>query len=269
MNAIQCMAYAEFYLDITRNGRFFFSDYNKAFGSAIQNYMDDRIGSELQRDPRNFQWIQQIRDELYPLLKVATSAPTNGTVITNRYYSVTPSHINFPTDYYDFVGLDVLIDGFTDYSRPTDYNDKGPLLKNSFEHPTNIKTYYNEDNLGLVIWRGVGGIFTSASLEYIRAPLDFSVGSEDQLLGPGVTLTNGVSYIAVDISVQNAVTYQIGTQFVAVGTTLTSGSVIAAANTQTIELPDKTHSDICKIAAQIMLKVTSNYQAAAAVQSEV
>lgn len=270
MNSIQSMTRADFYMDTTRSARYFFSDYNKAFRDAIQNYINEQLGDEEQRDPKNFEWIQQIRDNLYTLIKLAILTPTNGTVVTNRYYSATPSHILYPADYHDFISLDVLIDGYTDYSKPTTYGKKGPLLKNSFMHPTNKKTYYVEDATGLTIWRGVGGTFTSASLEYLKSPADFSVGLENQLIAPGaVVLTNGVAYIAVEISVQNTVTYQIGDQFNAAGTSLTSGLVIAVSNTVPIELPASTHEKICKMAAEIMLLATSNYNASQAVESQV
>lgn len=269
MNAIEVMNRIDFYNDISRSGRFYFSDYNKAVNDAIKDYSDERLGDETQRNPKNMQWIQQIRDDLYTLIKKATLTPTNGTVITNRYYSSTPSHVNFPADYDDFISLEVLIDGYTDYSKPTSYNEIGPLLKDSFRHPTNTLTYYNEDATGLTIWRGVGGTFTSASLEYMKIPNTFSVGAETQLISPGgAVLTNGVSYIAVEISVQNAITYQIGTQFTATGNALTSGLVILASNTTTIELPDKTHNEICKAASRIMMLATSNYNASQAIETE-
>lgn len=270
MNSVQTMNRVDFYNDSTRSGRFLFADYNKAVNDAIKTYVDIKLGDETQRDPKNFQWIQQIRDDLYTLLKIATISPTNGTVITNRYFSATPSHILYPTDYFGFVSLNTLIDGFTDYSVPTSYNEIGPLLKDSFRHPTNLKTYYNEDATGHTIWRGVGGTFTSATLEYLKQPLTFSIGSENQIISPGgAVLTNGLSYIAFEISVQNGITYQIGDQFTAVGTALTSGLVILSANTVSIDLPEKAHDDIAKMASAIMLKVTSNYPASEAVQKEI
>lgn len=269
MNAIQCMALCDLYMDVSRNARFYYADYNNAFGNALQNYMDRRIGDETERDPMNFQWNQQIRDDLYTLIANASLSVTNGTVINNKYYSATPSHIIFPTDYYDFISLNVLIDGFTDYSKPITYNQLGPLLKDSFRHPTNIKTYFNEDSTGLTVWRGVGGVFTSAALEYIRQPAPFSVGNESLLINAGTAIVNGSIYIATEISVQNGVTYQIGDQFTTSGTTLTSGQIILASNTQTVDLPLKAHSDVCKIAAEILLGVTSNYQAAQSAKSEI
>jgi hypothetical protein len=270
MNSIQSMTRADFYLDVTRNGRFFFSDYNKAFRDAIRIFIEEKLGDEKERDPENFQWNQAIRDSLYNLIATNSPTITNGTVINTRYYSVTPSTFPLPTDYYAFVSLNVLIDSFTNYSRPTSFNELGPLIQDSFRHPTNQKTYYNETNVGFTVWRGTGGTFTSATLTYLRAPADFSVGAESQLIAPGgAVLTNGQSYIAVEISVQNSVTYQIGDQFTAVGTGLTSGLVILAANTVPIDLPPSTHEEIAKRAAEIMLLTTANYQASQAVESQV
>jgi hypothetical protein len=264
------MTRADFYLDTTRNGRFFFSDYNKAFRDAIQVFIDKMLGDKENRDPENFQWNQQIRDSLYNLITVSTPTITNGAVINNKYYSVTPSTFPLPADYHNFISLNVLIDSFTNYSRPTNFNELGPLLRDSFRHPTNQKTYYNETSTGFTVWRGVGGTFSTATLTYLRAPADFSVGAESQLIVPGgAVLTNGLSYIAVEISVQNSVTYQIGDQFTAVGTALTSGLVILASNTVPIDLPPSTHEEIAKMAAQIMLLTTSNYTASQAVESEV
>lgn len=261
MNAIETLNKVFFYVDITRSARFSYLEVNMAVNDVIEDFVSQKLGDEQHRNPENFQWIQQIRDELYTLLTVATITPTNGTAITNRYYTTMPSHINFPTDYYDFVSLMVLIDGYTDYSRPTSYNDLGPLLKDSFKHPTNEKTYYNEDSTGLTIYRSNSGTFTSATLEYIKIPTEFTLSTESNLINPGAgVLTNGASYIAVETSVQNAVTYPIGTQFTAVGTALTSGQVILASLTSPIPLPEKAQEEICKRAAEVLLGVTSNIQ---------
>jgi hypothetical protein len=270
MNAIMSMASADFYLDSSRNARYYFSQYNRAFNDAINAYMDAAIGDTTQRDPENFQWIQQIRDNLFNLITVVTPTATNGTVVTNEYYSSLPSHIDFPADYYDFVLLMLTIDGYTKYSKPTTYNEIGPLLDNSFKHPTNLKTYYNENSDGLTIWRGVTGSITTASLTYIRTPVDFSIGAESDLIdqGSGV-LTIGTSYIATEVSVENGITYQIGDQFLAGTVNLTSGQVIPFSVTSPVDLPDKAHSEIAKAAARIMLLATSNYNAAQAVDSEV
>lgn len=267
MNSIEVLNRINFYNDVTRNGRFTFAEINIAVQDVVQGFIDEKLGDPSKRSPEYFQAVQVIRDQLYSLIKTVNITPTNGAVITNRYYSVTPSHIDFPADYYDFVTLSPTIDGYTDYARPTTYNEKGPLFKDSFKHPTNIKTYFNEDATGLQIYRGVGGVFTTTTLEYIRNVVPFSVGTEANLIDAGAgVLTNGAVYIATEISVQNAITYPVGTAFTAVGTTLTSGQVILQANTVSIDLPDRDHDEICKRASVALLTVLGNYPASQAVQ---
>lgn len=271
MNAVAMMNRIDYYNDYTRSARFSYAQYAEAVNGVILTYIDQQLGFGDGEQKNTYQFIQKIRDKLYTLVKTATPAITNGTVITGRYGSATPSHINFPTDYQNFVGLNVLIDAYTDYSRPTDYNKIGPLLDNSFMKPSNQKTYYNEDATGLTIWRGVGGTFTTATLTYLKAPATYSLGTESQQIasGPDV-LTIAVSYIALEDSVQDDNTYLSGTQFTATGTTtLTSGMVILASNTTACDLPEQTHDTICKMASQMMLGVTSNFNGSQFVEKEV
>ncbi len=269
MNAIQSLLRAEFYNDATRNARFTFSDYTKAFNDAIKIYINDHFGDENNQKPYSFQSIQQVRSDLATIIKNSSPAITTLTPVTTRYGTYTQNHIDYPTDFYEFVAAFPLIDGYSDYCRPLNYNEQGPLLDNSFRKPTNKKTYINEDATGFTIWRGVGGTFTSVNLEYLRKPVDFNIGNETNIISPGAAvLTIGLSYIAIDDAVHNGTTYVGGTQFTATAITLTSGTVILASLTSPIDLPEKTHNIINKMASEILLKVTSDYPKAQAVQSE-
>jgi hypothetical protein len=260
MNAIVTLNRVNFYCDVTRNARYSFLEINSAVNDAITAYIDFKVGDESHRNPENFQWIQQIRDDLYTLIATATPSVTNGTAVTNKYYSSIPSHFNYPADYFQFISLRTTVSGISTYARPTNYNEIGPLLEDSFKHPTNEKPYFNETATGFTVWRGTTGTMT-AFFEYIKLPTEFSVGQDSYLINPGgAVLTNGLSYIAVEVSVQNGVTRQIGTQFTAVGTALTSGQVILASNTSAIPLPEKVHEEIAKRAAEILLGVSSNIQ---------
>ncbi len=268
MNAILLRDRIDFYNDLTRNARFFSQDYNNAVNSAILMYID-QILVNAKNYPSGFQYSQYIRDRLFSLIKVATPSITNSSTITGRYGTFTPSFITYPADYQNFVELNVLIDGYSDYSRPTDYNESGPLLDNIFMKPTNQKTYYNESTTGIVILRGVGGTFSSCQLVYLKTPATYNVGYETNWINPGGSaLVNASSYIALETSVQNAITYQSGAQFTATGTSLTSGKVILASNTTTCDLPDATHDAIAKSASQILLGVTANYPASQFVEKE-
>lgn len=267
MNAIQIRDRIDFYNNLTRNGRFFFSDYEKAFNDVVKIFIDNQYAG--QQPPYNLQFVQKLRDNLYTLIKEYMPSITNGTVLTGRYGSYTTSHINYPTDYYDFVALRVLIDSYTDYSRPTDYNKIGPLLDNSFMKPSNQKTYYNEDSTGFTIWRGVGGTFTSATLTYIKKAQELKLSTESNIIKAGTSISNAGIYIATEESVQNGTLYVSGTQFTAVGTILTSGAVILASNTQTTDLPEKVQESICKMASDSILGIIGNYEASAFVEKEV
>jgi hypothetical protein len=261
MNAIQVLNRVNFYNDVTRSARFYFSEISVAVNQSIKQFIDKNLGDVEHRNVENFQWVQQVRDSLYNLITVSNPTISNGTVVVNKYFSHTPSSITFPVGYEDLISLRCTIDGETTYARPTTANALGPLLEDSFKHPTNQKPYYLENNTGLTIWRGVGGTFSQCSLEYLRAHNDFTLGNESNLINAGVgVLTNGASYIAVETSVQNGVTRAIGTQFTAVGTTLTSGQVILASLTNTIDLPEKTHDEICLMASRILLGVTADIQ---------
>lgn len=259
MNPVVTLNRVNFYNDMTRNARFSFAEINQAVNDAIYDFIDEQLGDPLHRDPNNFQFTQMVRENLYNLIKTAALTPTNGTVITNRYYSVTPSHVNFPADYYSFLYLSCTIDGYTDYARPTTYNEKGPLLKDAFRHPTNLKTYFNEDSTGLVIFRGTGGTFSTTSLDYVRNTTDFTIGTESNLINAGGTLTNAVTYYATEISVYNGVTYAIGATITGTGAALTSGQVLPTSVTSPIDLPDKTHETICRNASKLLLGVTANF----------
>lgn len=270
MNAIQSLLRAEFYNDVTRNARFTFSDYTKAFNDAIRVYISDHFGDENGKKSYSFQSIQQIRSDLTTLIKNTSPAITSLGTTTTRYGTYTQNHIDYPTDYYEFVGAYPLIDGYSDYCKPLSYNEQGPLLDNSFRKPTNKKTYYNEDATGFSIWRGVGGTFTSVRLEYLRKPVDFSIGNESNIIQAGAAvLTIGLSYIAIDDCVHNGVTYVGGTQFTAVSIVLTSGTVILESLTSPIDLPEKTHNIINKMASDILTKVVTDIQRAQVIESEI
>jgi hypothetical protein len=96
------------------------------------------------------------------------------------------------------------------------------------------------------------------------------MGDESQYINAGAgVVTIGASYIATELSVQNGVTYQIGTQFTAaVTTTLASGQVILASNTTTTDMPEKCQDELAKLAASILLGVTSAFENSAFAEKE-
>jgi hypothetical protein len=268
MNAIQIKERIDFYMDTTRNGRFTFLDYNKAVNDAIRKFILDQFGDEAGRNLYGFDVIEQVRDNLFTLIKTANPTVTTLTPQTTRYGSYTLNHVNTPTDYYMLVSMRAYIDGYSDYVRPTEYNKLGPLLNDSFMAPSNRLLYCLEDNTGHIIYRGSTGTLTSVDETYLKVPTVFSMGNEDLLLFPGNALTVSAIYIAVEVSVHNGVTYQPGDQFTASNTVLTSGVVILKSSTTTTDLPDKTHNRISEIAAAIMSGVISDFNRSAFVNKE-
>jgi len=255
MNAIQLKNTVDFYLDLTRAARLTFAEYNIAINNTIEKFVYDLMGDPQQRTPDNFQWVGQIRDDLYTLIKSATPTLSSGTSITTPYYTVGVSTYQNPADYYAFVRLNVITSGKTIYARPTSENEIGPLLEDSFRHPTDVKVFYTENSAGVTIYRGSTAP-TSASLTYIKTPATFSCGAETQLISAGATLTNALTYYATEVSVYNGVTYQVGAAITGTGASLTSGQVILSSNVVTCDLPDRTHEEIALRSAIRMLGPT-------------
>lgn len=259
MNAIQIYYAIGVYANRTQSSRFFFQEVNKAVNDAIKDKIDDIIEGPNQQGLNGIDRIQKFRDDLYTLIKVSTAAPTTTGTINGM---ITEHHFNFPTDYQTYVSMTATINGNTTYLRETDYNKVGPLLECSFRKPNNSKPYFLEDSTGLKLYRGIGGTFSSATLTYIKQPAAFYMGNETDLIDAGVgVLTINTGYTAVDESVYNGVTYIPGATFTTNGvlTNLTSGQVIKSSILTTVELPEKCHDDVAKMAAGILLGVTSAF----------
>lgn len=273
MNAILCKQRVDFYINLTRNARFQFTEYSLAMNDVVQEFINQNLGDKQQRDPRNFQWVQRISDNLYTLIKIAAPTTTNGTVITNKYYSTLPITFPFPADYSDFISVTAIIDSYTVYGRPTTYNLLQPMLNDSFRHPTNSKMVYLESPatggaFGMTLFRANSGSMASVSLTYIKAPTDFSIGQESNLIAAGGALTNALVYYATSVSVYAGITYQVGASITGTGAALTSGDVILSTLTAAPDLPTNTHEELCKRCATKMLNAINEYQESQAIEQE-
>ncbi len=253
MNSIKLASIADDYLDISRNGRYYRWQYDNAFNSAIKKFIDSITGT-IQEPISDFQLNQVFQDSLYTLQKTQTAAPTADVAL-------------FPTDYRSLDSIFATIGGVKYYCRPTTQNKLGPLLIDSFRKPSDTKPYYLQDLTGFTIYHGSGTV-TSVDVNYIKTPAIFTIGKDSQLINAGTTITNGSVYIAVNPSVQNSIEYNIGDQFTAVGTALTSGTIILASNTTTTDLPEKVQDQIAKSAAEIMAGNVSDFQRAAFADKE-
>lgn len=263
MNAIQIYSAINVYTNTTQHSRFFFREVNKAVNDAIKDNMDSIIDGKGNQGLSGIDRIQKFRDDLYTMIKESTSVPTVTGVINGI---ITENHFNFPTDYQTYVSMKATINGNTTYMRGTNYNMVGPLLECSFRKPNDNKPYFLEDQTGLKLYRGVSGAFTSATLTYIKQPVSFYMGNETDLIDSGVgVLAINTSYVAVNDSVYNGITYVSGVMFSTNGSliNLTSGQVILSSVLVNIELPEKSHDNIAKMAANILLGVTGAFENAA------
>lgn len=262
------MLRTSFYNDAVRNARFSYEAYNTAINDSIVKFVDDIFGDIREKNIYGFQAIQQVRDDLFTVIKTSTIIPTTLSPATTDYGSFIVNHINNPADYYEFVALQSLIGGVRTYVRPTTYNEIGPLLEDSLKMPTNKRPYYLDDSTGYQVYRGNTGTLTSCDLTYIRVPATFNCGNDSTVIGPGNNLTINLDYIAIETSVNNTITYQPGQLFTAGATNLVSGQVILASNTTTCDLPDKVHEEIAKMASAIMSGTTSDFNRAAFSEKE-
>ncbi len=251
MNAIVSQRRIDDYLDVTRNARYQRTEYDDAVADSMQIEIDTILEDKGSPQGRtlSFECEQVISDKLYTIQAVQTAAPTNDIAL-------------FPSDYFFLTSMFATIGGIKQYVRPTTQNKLGPLLEDSFRAPSDIKPYYLQGSTGFKIYHGSGTI-TTVELNYLKIPVKFTIGKESQILSAGVTLTNGLSYIALENSVQNSVSYQMGDAFVAVGTTLTSGSAILTSNTTPIILPERTQQAICKRASEILSGNVQDYNRSA------
>lgn len=259
MNAIEISYAIDLYVNRTHASRFYNVEKNKAVNDAMGKMIDSITDTANQNRLSGIDRLQVFRDKLFTLLKKSATGATAVGIINDI---ITEEHILYPTDYRTFAALTLTIDGNTTYARDNmTYNTRGPQLDCSFRKPNNKKPYFLEDATGLTTYRGIGGSISVVKLDYVKQPTKFNMGTESQLINAGAgVLVNATSYIAVEVSVHNGITYGEGTQFTTANTNLTSGQVILAANTVTCELPEKTHNDIAKMAAEILLGVTSAFE---------
>lgn len=266
MNAIETYNLVQFYVDRTRGARYYFSEINSAVNDAIKNTIDDITDTANANQTSGIDRLQVFRDELYTLIKTESSVPT---VIGAYNTDVLVNHINYPTDYRTFVSMSCTIDGATSYVRDLTYNNKGPVLDDSFLKPTNSKVKFLEDSTGLKLYRGTTGTISNASLDYIKQPVAFNMGSEAQLIDPGVGVLNPLEYyVAVEDSVVGSTFYATGTKFINPSANLISGQVIPFNVLVPIELPIKTHADIAKRAAAILSGVVKNFESSGFAEKE-
>jgi hypothetical protein len=272
MNAIETLNAIGLYTDRSKSARYYFQEINQAVNDAIDKKINSITDTDNPNKVSGIDRIQKFRDELYTLIKSTTpAAPTGPTTITTVEGDFNKYHVNFPTDYRTYDRMSLITNSVTTYARDTTSNEIGPLLDCSFRCPKKKKIYFLEDATGLSLYSADVDTISSVTLTYIKAPAAFSIGTESNLINEGTgVLTISTSYTAVEDSVYNAIVRKSGTVFSTNGalTDLTSGQVILTSLLTPIELPVKTHDDICKMAAAILLGPTEDFEKSAFAEKE-
>ena len=252
MNAIEVKEHVDFLNDRSRNARFSFNQYNIAGREAqikiFNQYCDNEVG---------------VREWLYTLLTTVT--PTISAVTTTSTYTI--KHFPYPADFEYFSKLNVYVDGILTEVFPLANDEENRMLQDSFKIPNKRKTYHLENATGYRIYGPPTGTVT-AEFTYLKSPSDFSVGQESNLINTAGLLSLNVTYLAVETSVYNAITYPPGSTITGTGAALTSGQVIATSNTTPSNLPASTHEDLAKIMSEFLMGSVSSFDKAKFAASE-
>jgi len=257
MNAIQMMERTDVFMDRYKSARFADSNYMDAFNSVVLSMFKDKTDNKKLFRKYSFQSNEQVRRELYTLIKTATIVPTGDVVV-------------YPADFEYYGDMNVTIDGVEDYCRPTNFNEIGPLQDNPFRKPKATKPYYIENSTGLKVYYG-SGAFTSATMTYLKTPNTISIGTDSNKINPGgAVLTIGLVYVVYSpTAVHNGATYYVGQTFTATATSLTSGIVILNSVLVNCDLPENVHDEVCKSAAQLLQGTIEDYNKSAFLQKEI
>lgn len=234
-------------LDRVKTSRFTDQDYINSINEAINIIVKDRLDPIRIPHQYSVQSAQRIRDELYPLVVLATGSVSAGLVA-------------FPADYLMYLLLYTTVDGTEQFARPINYNLEGDTKRDPFSKPTATKVYYNERATGLRVFTAATSSFTTYQLWYIKNPAVVSIGRERHKIAPDPNaLTINVTYYVWEDALHNGTTYEVGETFVAANANLNSGYVIPAANITNCDLPGNMHQEVCAMAAKILSGQNEDY----------
>lgn len=257
MNIIQMMERIDFYNDRYKSARFADSNYMDAINASVNSLFKDKTDNKKLFRRYSFQSNEQVRRELYTLIKTSTIVPT-----ANK-------NVTYPADFYYFGNMYTTVDGNVVYSKPTNLNEIGPLQVDPFRKPTPKKTYYIENDIGLDVYFG-NGSFTSATMTYLKTPDTVSIGTESDKIYPGGAVLNiGDDYMVYEQCVHDGTTYYPGDIFTATLTSLTSGIVIPDTVIVNCDMPENIHDEICKMASEIMNGTIEDYNKSVFLQKEI
>ena len=259
MNIVQMKERVDNYNDRTKSARFLLTQYTNTFNGVINDIFADRVENDKQPRKYQFEATEELKRELYTLIKTVTTVPVGDLVA-------------YPADYRYFANMFTTVDGVRTYCRPIEMSMEGPILEDSFRKPAPNKTYYIEKATDFkVLWNGTA--FTSAEITYLKTPQQVYLGQETDLINSGGTLAVTTQYIVFDNAVyfDGTIThnYAPGDIFTTTAvTTLISGSVMLASIPINTDMPDNMQDEISKLTSEIMMGNVQSFDKAQFIEKE-
>lgn len=242
------------WIDHVRSPRFTDIQYQASINSAIRKIVDDRYDNLRQNKSYSFESIQRIRSELYTLVN------NSGTITTSGNYIPIAS---FPTKFDYLLNVKVTIDSEDYNAIPITHDkkniiDNDPFDKPDLTFPDNV--YYVETSSGLEIIKGDLGTLSSGEFDYLASPNEVDFGTLVESTDASPHFSSDTTVIANDVTVYNAVTYQIGETInidIGVSTDITSGSVYYGYTNH--NMPVKLETEISQLAAALIMISPENF----------
>lgn len=259
MHSDEMCTRVDFFIDKVRAPRFTITRHKiPALNVAMRDFINDRYDNiKDQQGKISFEAVERVRDELYPLI-----TETNLVFAQNIGTQ--------PDDYMYEIGMRVNIDGTLYRSRQITYNelDDVELATNKFTMPDKSEdgVYHLKTSRGFRVIYGIGATgLTVMHLRYLKQPPEIIRSEIPILAGPNLTIGQLYLVIGTNSITHNAVVYTPGQYFVAVNTTFVGGTVVLIVDCL---LPDNTHDEICKRAANILMSTVDDYNKAGAMKAQ-
>lgn len=237
------------HLERAKSTRFLDSQIIQAVNTAINDFFRDRIGNIKEMKPYSDESNETVVEELRTLIK---EQPFN---------SVTSDTVPYPADFSRLKNISATVNGITARCKYISDEEIEDALRDSFLKPKVHKTrpiyYWTQGASGMKIYHGSSHSVQNALVKYYSKPSQVSIGFETHKIDNTGTLSIGLEYICYEETNLNVgmsnYTYPAGYVFTATGTAIISGVVLPMSVIVNCDLPDETHHEICKNAAEYLL----------------
>ena len=260
MHSDEMCTKVDFFIDKVRAPRFSITRHKiPALNTAMRDFINDRYDNiKDDKGKIQFESIERVRDELYPLI-----VEVNLTTIIQNIATQ-------PTDYMYEIGMRMNIDGRLYRSQQLSYNelDDVELSLNAFTSPGKSEdgVYHLKTSRGFRAVYGIGATGIQVMhLRYLKQPPDIVRSETNILAGPNLTVGQLYLVTGTNSITHNAVVFTPGSYFTAVNNTFAGGTVVLIVD---CILPDNTHDEICKRAANILMSTVDDYNKAGAMKAQ-